>query len=105
MSIDARTLTADATIETEICIVGGGPAGITLVRELTNQKFRVCLVESGGLEFDLNTQSLSAGQVTGNAYPPLTETRLRQLGGTANTWEAALDHNLLGWQKFAPRQK
>lgn len=100
MIIDARTLETDRTIETEVCIVGGGPAGIILARELINQSFRVCLVESGGFELDHAVQSLSEGNVIGQQYPPLSETRLRQLGGTAHTWEAELDYKLLGWRSL-----
>ncbi|KYC35906.1 hypothetical protein WA1_48715 [Scytonema hofmannii PCC 7110] len=55
MLIDARTLPTGETIETEICIVSAGPAGNTLAREFTSADFRVCLLESGGLEFDPNT--------------------------------------------------
>ncbi|BAZ20795.1 GMC oxidoreductase [Kalymmatonema gypsitolerans NIES-4073] len=33
MLIDARTLPTGETIETEVCIVGAAPAGITLARE------------------------------------------------------------------------
>ena len=33
MLIDARTLLTGETIETEVCIVGAGPAGITLAGE------------------------------------------------------------------------
>ncbi|WP_371412674.1 NAD(P)-binding protein [Neorhizobium sp. T25_13] len=35
----------------DICIVGSGPAGTTLVRELSNTNLRVTLLESGGRHF------------------------------------------------------
>ncbi|MBD2459683.1 GMC family oxidoreductase [Oscillatoria sp. FACHB-1407] len=100
MIVDARTVTTEETIETEVCIVGGGPAGITLAYELMNQKFRVCLVESGGFDFDPQTQSLSQGKVVGQPHPPLDSTRLRQFGGTAHTWESELNHIQRGWRSL-----
>ena len=60
MLIDARTLPADETVETEVCIIGAGPAGVSLARELIGQNFRVCLLESGGLEPNEDVQSLAA---------------------------------------------
>ena len=98
MIIDAHTLPNNETVETEVCIVGAGPAGITLARELINQKFRVCLVDSGGLEFDPDNQSLSDGKVIGDPYPDLKETRRRQFGGSAHCWEAQYDYNEFGFR-------
>jgi choline dehydrogenase-like flavoprotein len=90
MLIDARTLPTDETIETEICIVGAGPAGTTIARELAGQNFRVCLLESGGLEFEEATQSLSKGNITTPHFYPdneLTRGRCRQFGGSSNYWD------------------
>lgn len=90
MLIDARTLPIDEVIETEICIVGAGPAGTTIARELAGQSFRVCLLESGGLEFDEATQSLSEGTITTPHFYPtneLTRGRCRQFGGSSNYWD------------------
>lgn len=96
MLIDARRLPEDTTIETEVCIVGAGAAGITLACEFVGQPFRVCLLESGGLVFDKDTQSLDEGENIGNSYwpinggsrpyNPLSATRLRYFGGTTNHW-------------------
>ncbi len=86
MLIDARTLPADQTIETEVCIVGTGPAGTTLAREFAGQDFRVCLLESGQIERDPPTQSLYAGELVGDPYDAPSETRRRRLGGTAHAW-------------------
>ena len=86
MLIDARALPADETIHTEICIIGGGAAGITLAREFINQPHQVCLLESGGLDFDEATQSLYKGENVGVPYFPLKESRARYLGGSTNLW-------------------
>ena len=58
MFVDARTLPEDTVIDSEVCIIGTGPAGTTLAHELRSQNFRVCLLESGGTELDEATQSL-----------------------------------------------
>jgi choline dehydrogenase-like flavoprotein len=79
-------LPENQVIEAEVCIVGAGAAGITLAREFVPQEFRVCLLESGGLEFDQETQSLYKGENTGQSYFPLDATRLRYFGGTTNHW-------------------
>ena len=86
MLIDARTVPEGKTIETDICIVGAGAAGITLAREFIGQPFNVCLLESGGLEFDNETQTLYEGENTGHPYFPLVGTRLRYFGGSTNIW-------------------
>ncbi|HXG67314.1 MAG TPA: GMC family oxidoreductase, partial [Blastocatellia bacterium] len=98
MLVDARTLRRDASIEAEICIVGGGPAGLTLAREFAGQPFRVCVLESGGLEFDEETQSLCEGLGEGEPYHSLRKVRCRQFGGTANLWDTRLTDRQLGFR-------
>ncbi len=65
MFVDARRLSSDALIDTEVCIIGAGAAGISLAHALIGQPFRVSLLESGGLRFDRATQSLYSGENTG----------------------------------------
>lgn len=96
MLVDARTLPTGEIIETEVCIVGAGPAGITLAREFAFADFRVCLLESGGLEFNKNTQSLCEGESVGEDFGILDSQRRRQFGGTANCWEIKIDKNPIG---------
>ena len=86
MFIDARTLAPGTVVEADICIVGAGGAGITLTRALANEKPRIALFESGGLEFDPKTQELYAGENVGRSCPPLDVDRLRYFGGTTNHW-------------------
>jgi choline dehydrogenase-like flavoprotein len=86
MFIDARSVPTGTVIETEVCIVGAGAAGITLAREFTNANFRVILLESGGAELEQATQDLYAGSDIGRPYDMFPASRLRYFGGTTNHW-------------------
>lgn len=86
MFVDGRTLPDGETIESTICIIGAGAAGITLAREFATESFSVVLLESGGLEFDQETQDLYNGVVVDNSYRNFDVSRLRYFGGTTNHW-------------------
>ena len=86
MILDARSVPSGTMIDTEVCVVGAGAAGITLAREFINAPFRVVVLESGGLDFDMPTQELYEGQSIGAPFVPLTASRLRYFGGTTNHW-------------------
>lgn len=86
MFADARSVPTGSVIETEVCIVGGGAAGITLAREFTNSGFRVILLESGGADPEPATQDLYAGSDVGRPYDMFPASRLRYFGGTTNHW-------------------
>lgn len=69
----------------DFCIIGAGPAGITLALRLASTGSRVVLLEGGGREYSQNSQSLYTCPSTGiEVYAE--ETRLRYLGGTSNHW-------------------
>ena len=86
MLLDFRTVASGTTLETDLCIIGGGAAGITIAVELIGSPIRVCLVESGGFEYDDNLQSLYEGEILGLPYYELDSIRLRFFGGTTNHW-------------------
>ncbi|VVM43395.1 Oxygen-dependent choline dehydrogenase [Pseudomonas fluorescens] len=69
----------------DVCIIGAGPAGITLALRLAGNGRRVLLLEGGGHEYSQNSQSLYQCPSTGlDVYAAAT--RLRYLGGTSNHW-------------------
>jgi choline dehydrogenase-like flavoprotein len=100
---DFRQAPDGATIETDICIVGAGPAGITLARALGGSDRRICLVESGGFEPEPETLALNKGKVVGLPYAPLDQARLRYFGGSTNHWNSycrpldAIDFEKRAW--------
>lgn len=83
---DARQIPDGSLLETDLAIIGAGAAGITLARALADAPFRICLIESGGLEPEDAAQALAEGENVGVPYGPLEGTRLRQFGGTTNHW-------------------
>jgi choline dehydrogenase-like flavoprotein len=86
MVIDGRTLPRDQHLDTDVCIIGAGPAGIAIARELSGTPFRVCLLESGGLHPDPGTQALYRGRLVGHQYFRLDDCRVRRFGGSTNRW-------------------
>jgi choline dehydrogenase-like flavoprotein len=86
MIIDARKIPSGTAVETDVCVVGAGAAGIALALELNGGPLRVALLESGGLDFELKLQDLNRGDVVGLPYFPLESARLRYLGGSTNHW-------------------
>jgi len=86
MILDAKHLSQETVIKCDVCVVGAGAAGITLAREFVDAPLKVCLLESGGLDFDDETQSLYNGDVVGWPHSDLETSRLRYFGGTTNHW-------------------
>lgn len=86
MISDARSVPAGTVIETDLCIVGGGAAGITLAREFIGSGLRAILLESGGNTFEQPTQDLYAGSIVGRPYEMFGNSRFRYFGGTTNRW-------------------
>ncbi len=93
----------------DVCVVGAGPAGITLAESLAAQNLDVALMEAGDLEFTSESQELYEGDIVGMDYFDLDVPRLRFFGGTSNHWDGrsrSLDphdfrphpwHALSGW--------
>ncbi len=84
--IDAREPGLPTTLETDVCIVGAGAAGITLANVLHAKGRDVCLVESGGLTPDPDTQALYDLQSDGYAPRADYMSRARYFGGSCNLW-------------------
>ncbi|MFT0876290.1 GMC family oxidoreductase [Rhodopseudomonas sp. G2_2311] len=86
MLIDlSRSADRTAEFRSDICIIGGGPAGITIARELIDCGKTVILAESGGLKQDRKALSLYEGVSVGHPVE-LTVGRYRVLGGSSIMW-------------------
>jgi len=87
MISDSRSVPDGSTLDCDVCVVGAGPAGITLALTLQRAGRSVLLLEAGQLNRAGNAQALYQGEVSDpGRHLPLDQARYRQLGGTSALW-------------------
>lgn len=91
MLVDVNQIQPEQTLHTELCIIGGGAAGITIAREFANSGRKVLLLEGGGSGFSDQSQNLYKGTLDGPDIDWYSEhylytSRLRYFGGSTNHW-------------------
>jgi choline dehydrogenase-like flavoprotein len=70
----------------QVCIVGSGPAGITIARKLGKAGITAVVFEAGERDFTERSQDVYRGTTVGDPYFDLDITRLRYFGGCSNHW-------------------
>ncbi len=88
MFIDGRTLPPDETLDADLCIIGAGAAGLSLIHGLAGRGLRILLLESGGAADTQALAHLNAGASNHPDYP-FQATRARGFGGTTARWTGA----------------
>ncbi len=83
---NAKNLEQNTCVQADVCIVGGGAAGITLARELIGQTCKVVLLESGDLRFRHPPQFLYLGENVGIDNFSTGKSRYRVFGGSTYAW-------------------
>jgi len=73
-------------VNCDLCIVGAGPAGITIAREFSGTNTRICLLDSGGREVERRAQRHNRGESVGYPIHRLKQSRVRAFGGTSRHW-------------------
>jgi choline dehydrogenase-like flavoprotein len=78
---------AGQTLTTDICIIGSGPAAISLALSLDGSAHQVLMLTGGGWTETVASQDLYRGSVwPAGSHEPLEENRRRQFGGTSAAW-------------------
>ncbi len=86
MLSDAREPANGELVDTDLCIVGAGPAGITIAREFMGTQTRVCLLDSGGRDVEPRAQRHNRGESVGYPIHRMNQSRVRAFGGTSRHW-------------------
>ncbi len=69
----------------DVCIIGSGPAGMTIAAELSNTDLKICVIESGGISKNQSTDRLKEVVSIGD-IKIRDSSRERIFGGTSTTW-------------------
>jgi choline dehydrogenase-like flavoprotein len=86
MITDARSISPNAILKCDLCIVGAGAAGITLALQFVQSRFHIVVLESGGETLKAKQQALNHGKVMDGVHPSPHLYRLRRLGGSTASW-------------------
>jgi choline dehydrogenase-like flavoprotein len=85
--VDANAIDNGARLAADVCVVGAGPAGISLALSLSGQGLDVVLLESGQPGLHAPTQALCEGEVADEKlHSPPDKYRQRRFGGSSAIW-------------------
>jgi choline dehydrogenase-like flavoprotein len=84
--LDLRASPPKESIDTDVCVIGAGAAGLTVASELGRAGQDVVLLESGGFAPEEDTQALNDLEVTGYPVRENFISRARYYGGSCNLW-------------------
>lgn len=85
--LDMSDLLDGQVLDADLCIIGGGAAGIALALQFAGLNLKVLLVESGGRRREADIQDLYAGElVRPGMHAEPDRFRCRQFGGSTTLW-------------------
>jgi choline dehydrogenase-like flavoprotein len=76
----------------DICVIGSGPAGISLAMALEAKGLSVLLLEAGADSYDEQSQAMFDGDIIGTPLFNMGVNRLRYFGGASNHWGGFCRH-------------
>ncbi|MBH8566033.1 GMC family oxidoreductase [Nostoc sp. CENA67] len=89
----------------DLCIIGSGPAGATIVNVLADSNYKICVLESGSYKPEKFTDALR--EVDHEGILIKSYSRERVLGGTSTTWSGLsspldpIDFRKRDWVKYS----
>ena len=87
MIVRSNELVDGAELRCDLCIVGAGPAGISLANEMLGSGLSIILMEAGRQGFTAKAQEGLSGEIeTGSAHSPPHMYRRRMFGGASSIW-------------------
>jgi choline dehydrogenase-like flavoprotein len=86
MICDFNDSSVGEKLTADLCIIGGGAAGITIAREFFGTTVEVLLIEGGGKSYEPESQALYHCEIVGLPHHAGTSGRARVLGGTTTLW-------------------
>ena len=86
MIIDARRALPGSSFDTDVCVIGSGPAGSTVAAELAERGVAVLVLEGGGPGPEGTAVDTYRTVPGDGAHAPGEAVRQKRLGGTGAVW-------------------
>jgi choline dehydrogenase-like flavoprotein len=87
MIIEPHNIDGDKIIKADLCLIGSGPASLTILDALKDLNLKIIIIPGGKFSFNKKNQKLYKGIIDeGSSHEPLTENRFREFGGSGNYW-------------------
>jgi choline dehydrogenase-like flavoprotein len=77
----------EADVDADVCIIGAGPAGLSIARALVDSGLLICIVESGAERPSAATDELARGSSLAEPIHPPEENTRRAFGGASHAWD------------------
>lgn len=93
--------------EFDLIVIGSGPAGLSIAHAFKTSPFRVCILESGGIEPNKVCEALNEIVSVGHKRADPQLVRRRCVGGTSTIWTGrcgmfdAIDYQARNWLKLS----
>jgi len=96
MIIDATEFELGTKVETDLCIIGAGVAGITIAREFNRSETDVFVLESGGMHPSPDSEALHHTTHPSYSDYKIDTTRASAFGGSSHLWRIPVSDDELG---------
>ncbi len=90
MLTDGRNVPAATVFAVDLCIVGSGPAGLAITRELSGSRLKILLIERGDVTYPPPADLKSDLEFESPHFRLPVGTLRNQFGGMATTWKPLL---------------
>ncbi len=84
--INANTIPSGFVIESDVCIIGAGAAGIAIACAFDHSAINITLIEAGNLKYDPKIQEQNDFENIGHPLNVNQPVHLRMFGGSTNSW-------------------
>lgn len=96
MIIDASEFEFGTNVETDLCIIGAGVAGITIAREFNRSETNLLILESGGMQPPHDSEALNHTTHPSYSDYKIDITRASAFGGSSHLWKIPVSDDELG---------
>jgi choline dehydrogenase-like flavoprotein len=100
--IDGALLPSNTVLDADVCIVGTGPAGLTITQELLKSRLKIVMLERGPLAGSASDDLASELEFESSDFPSPLPSLHNEFGGMAAIWNVVLGDEVTPAARYLP---